>query len=76
MRFCMCAPICCRFQIFNIVVQFWVYTIVLDFSCSVCMLPNCVTWIYFKSIPGSEVVHEFGARVCPEMFLCRWVGVT
>ncbi len=33
----------------------------------------CVTWIYFKSIPGSEVVHEFGARVCPEMFLCRWV---
>ncbi len=76
MRFCMCAPICCRFQIFNIVVQFWVYAIVLDFSCSVCMLPNCVTWIYFKSIPGSEVVHEFCARVCPEMFLCRWVGVT
>ncbi len=36
----------------------------------------CVTWIYFKSIPGSEVVHEFGVRVCPEMFLCRWVGVT
>ncbi len=39
------------------------------------MLPNCVTWIYFRSIPGSEVVHVFGARVCPEMFLCRWVGV-
>ncbi len=33
----MCAPICCRFQIFNIVVQFWVYAIVLDFSCSVCI---------------------------------------
>ncbi len=76
MCFCMCAPICCRFQIFNKVAQFWVYAIVLIFSCSVCMLPNCVTWIYFKSISGSEVVHEFGARVCPEMFLCRWVGVT
>ncbi len=35
----------------------------------------CVTWIYFKSIPGSEVVHEC-VRVRPEMFLCRWVGVT
>ncbi len=75
MCFCMCAPICCRFQIFNIVAEFWVYAIVLVFSCSVCM-SYCVTWIYFKLIPGSEVVHEFGARVCPEMFLCRWVGVT
>ncbi len=39
MCFCMCAPICCRFQIFNIVAEFWVYAIVLVFSCSVCMLP-------------------------------------
>ncbi len=69
----MCAPICCRFQIYNIVAQFWVYAIVFVFVWCV-HVTYCVTWIYFKLIPVSEVVHEFVARVCPEMFLVGgWV---
>ncbi len=34
----------------------------------------CVTWIYFKSIPGSEVVHEFGVEcVLKCFFVGGWV---
>ncbi len=58
----MCAPICCRFQIFNIVVQFWVYAIVLDFSCSVCMLPIVS--------PGSILSRYQAVRLCMNVFEC------
>ncbi len=75
MCFCMCAPICCRFQIFNIVVQFWVYAIVLDFSCSVCMLPIVSPGSILSRYQAVRLCMN-GVRVCPEMFLCRWVGVT
>ncbi len=68
MCFCMCAPICCKFQIYNIVAQFWVYAIVFCFRV-VCTCYLLCHLDLFKLIPGSEVVYEFGARVCPEMFL-------
>ncbi len=71
MCFCMCAPICCRFQIFNIVVQFWVYAIVLDFSCSVCMLPIVS--------PGSILSRYQAVRLCMNLVFecvlkCFFVG--
>ncbi len=71
MCFCMCAPICCRFQIFNIVVQFWVYAIVLVFSCSVCMLPIVS--------PGSILSRYQAVRLCMNLVFecvlkCFFVG--
>ncbi len=67
----MCAPICCRFQIFNIVAQFWVYAIVLVFSCSVCMLPIVS--------PGSILSRYQVVRLCMNLVLecvlkCFFVG--
>ncbi len=67
----MCVPICCRFHIFNIVAQFWVYAIVFVFVWCV-HVTYCVTWIYFKLIPGSEVVHEFLVLEC--VLKCFFVG--
>ncbi len=71
MCFCMCAPICCRFQIFNIVAEFWVYAIVLVFSCSVCMLPIVS--------PGSILSWYQAVRLCMNLVLecvlkCFFVG--
>ncbi len=47
---------------FNIVVQFWVYAIVLDFSCSVCMLPIVS--------PGSILSRYQAVRLCMNVFEC------
>ncbi len=67
----MCAPICCRFQIFNKVAQFWVYAIVLIFSCSVCMLPIVS--------PGSILSRYQAVRLCMNLVFecvlkCFFVG--
>ncbi len=88
MCFCMCAPICCRFQIFNKVAQFWVYAIVLIFSNFVLecvlkcffvggwVLPELqqICGVQFGSgtNPGGHVTFSFGATVIFFVWMAPW----